>query len=114
MNYSDLLLSHFEFPQHTGLLDNPSHEAWIKFGESTFIRIQVKLERNIVLAMRYYVQAHPVTVASLSLLSDLIQGNTVTDVLNMNESLLIEQLQLDSSQFIYALNALESLKVVLS
>ena len=92
--YSDLLLDHFRHPRNYGSLEAPdvSHEAFNPLCGDR-IRIELKLDREIVREARFKGDGCAISIAAASLLTELVVGTKIGEVIS--EDQLISALQSD-------------------
>lgn len=89
--YSDLLLDHFRHPRNYGSLEAPdlSHEAFNPLCGDR-IRIELRIEDEIVTEARFKGDGCAISMAAASLLTELIIGKTM-----ISDDELISALQSD-------------------
>ena len=92
--YSDLLLDHFRHPRNYGSLETPdvSYEAFNPLCGDR-IRIEVKIDDEVVSEARFKGDGCAISMAAASLLTELIIGTTIRELISDDE--LISALQSD-------------------
>lgn len=92
--YSDLLLDHFRHPRNHGSLEAPdvSYEAFNPLCGDR-IRIEVKLEGEIISAARFKGDGCAISIAAASMLTELIINKTISELISDDQ--LISALQSD-------------------
>ncbi len=92
--YSDVLLEHFRHPRNYGGLDAPdvSNEAFNPLCGDR-IRIELKLDNEIVIEARFKGNGCAISMAAASLLTELVTGKNIREAISDDE--LISALQSD-------------------
>ena len=92
--YSDVLLDHFRHPRNYGSLESPdvSNEAFNPLCGDR-IRIELKLENEIVSEARFKGNGCAISMAAASLLTELVIGTEIGELIT--EDQLISALQSD-------------------
>jgi nitrogen fixation NifU-like protein len=92
--YSDLLLDHFRHPRNYGSLEAPdvSYEAFNPLCGDR-IRIEVRLDNEIVTEARFKGDGCAISMAAASLLTELVVGAKVNQLISDDE--LVSVLQSD-------------------
>jgi nitrogen fixation NifU-like protein len=92
--YSDLLLDHFRHPRNYGSLEAPdvSYEAFNPLCGDR-IRMELKLDNEIVTEVRFKGDGCAISIAAASLLTELVVGTKVTQLICDDE--LVSALQSD-------------------
>jgi nitrogen fixation protein NifU and related proteins len=92
--YSDLLLDHFRHPRNYGSLESPdvSYEAFNPLCGDR-IRIELRLENDIVSEARFKGDGCAISMAAASLLTELIRGTKIRNLISDDQ--LISALQSD-------------------
>jgi len=94
--YSDILLDHFRHPRNYGSLDAPdiSNEQFNPLCGDR-IRIELKLKQSVVNAARFKGDACAICTAAASLLTELVLGEEIERLANINDERLISTLESD-------------------
>jgi len=94
--YSDTLLDHFRHPRNYGSLSAPdiSNEQFNPLCGDR-IRIELKLRRSIVSEARFKGDGCAISTAAASLLTELVVGEDVEELLNLPDARLIAALESD-------------------
>ena len=94
--YSDTLLDHFRHPRNYGSLSAPdiSNEQFNPLCGDR-IRIQLKLRRSIVSEARFKGDGCAISTAAASLLTELVVGEDVEELVNLPDARLIAALESD-------------------
>ena len=92
--YSDVLLDHFRHPRNYGSLEAPdvSYEAFNPLCGDR-IRIELKLDEEIVTDARFKGDGCAISMAAASLLTGLVVGTKISDLISDEQ--LISALQSD-------------------
>lgn len=92
--YSDILLDHFRHPRNYGSLDAPdiSNEQFNPLCGDR-IRIELKLEHSIVNEARFKGDGCAISTAAASLLTEMVLGKDVEELINMSDARLISALE---------------------
>ena len=92
--YSDLLLDHFRHPRNYGSLEAPdvSYEAFNPLCGDR-IRIEVKIDNEVVSEARFKGDGCAISMAAASLLTELVINKAVSELISEEE--LIAALQSD-------------------
>lgn len=115
MLYNDIILKHFEQPLNTGVVYNATHIAMIgDMSSKSCIKLTAKVENNIIVDIKYKVYGGVALIACLSLLTQLLKGKTIQQALCLKSLDLSEMLHLNSSQYIYAIFAIDSVQNLFS
>lgn len=84
--YGRNIMEHFKHPRNRGMIDNPSahrHEANHSCGDS--VDVYLKLSNDSINAIAHEGRGCAISQAALSLVSEYVQGKSVSQVLAMNE-----------------------------
>jgi len=94
--YSDTLLDHFRHPRNYGSLSAPdiSNEQFNPLCGDR-IRIQLKFRRSIVSEARFKGDGCAISTAAASLLTELVVGEDVEELVNLPDARLIAALESD-------------------
>jgi nitrogen fixation NifU-like protein len=83
--YRTIVLEHFKHPRNRGLLDDASHSAE---GANPLcgdrIRIQLRIDGDVVVDARFVADACALCIASASLLTEHLRGLHVSDALSVD------------------------------
>src|SRR5262245_29128973 len=92
--YSDILLDHFRHPRNYGSLDAPdiSNEQLNPLCGDR-IRLELKLEQSIVNAARFKGDGCAISTAAASLLTEMVFGKNVEELINISDAQLISALE---------------------
>ncbi len=92
--YSDILLDHFRHPRNYGSLDAPdiSNEQFNPLCGDR-IRIELKLEHSIVNEARFKGDGCAISTAAASLLTEMVLGKDVEELINLSDARLISALE---------------------
>jgi nitrogen fixation NifU-like protein len=84
-SYSPMILEHYRRPHNQGAMDAPTlSEEGTNPLCGDRVRVQLKLEGEMVLDARFTANACAVCVASASILTDLVQGAPLDEVETLN------------------------------
>ena len=94
--YSDILLDHFRHPRNYGILSAPdvSNEQFNPLCGDR-IRIELKLDQSSVNDVRFKGDACAICTAAASLLTELVQGAPLAEVVRISDEQLLAALESD-------------------
>jgi nitrogen fixation protein NifU and related proteins len=85
--YRTIVLEHFKHPRNRGPLENASHSA---DGANPLcgdrIRIQLRMERDVVADARFVADACALCIASASLLTERLRGLSASDAMAIDST----------------------------
>ena len=98
MGYSDRVIDHFENPRNVGTLDKTS----INVGTGIVgapecgdvMRLQLKVEDSVITDAKFKTFGCGSAIASSSLATEWIKGRTITEVLKIKNTDIVEELSL--------------------
>ncbi|HPF17075.1 MAG TPA: iron-sulfur cluster assembly scaffold protein [Thermotogota bacterium] len=96
--YSQELMKHFTDPQNIGKIDNSTLAA-TGFNESDGdgVKFYLKIEGNILQDVKYTIKGCPRAIAASSLTSQLIKGKRISEIMELDEQRIFEELGIDQS-----------------
>ena len=96
-----IILENFQHPKNRGLVDDKSYDKIVTNSKSCIdqIDLQIKIENNIVVDVRFDGEACAICTSSTSILINLLIGKTLDDALNIinNFENMINEKEYDSS-----------------
>ena len=98
MAYSDKVLDHYENPRNVGTIDQ--HDPNVGTGMvgapacGDVMRLQIKVEDNMVTDAKFKTYGCGSAIASSSLLTEWVKGRTVEEVQAIKNTEIVEELQL--------------------
>jgi nitrogen fixation NifU-like protein len=98
MAYSDKVLDHYENPRNVGTMDQ--HDPNVGTGMvgapacGDVMRLQIKVEDNMVTDAKFKTYGCGSAIASSSLLTEWVKGRTVEEVQAIKNTEIVEELQL--------------------
>ena len=98
MAYSDKVLDHYENPRNVGTMDQHDHNVGTGMVGATacgdVMRLQIKVEDNMVTDAKFKTYGCGSAIASSSLLTEWVKGRTVEEVQAIKNTEIVEELQL--------------------
>lgn len=111
MFYSELVNNYFDNPANVGNADNATHTALIgNYQGGAVIKLTAKVKDNIIEDIKFKVYGGVALIASMSLMTDLVKNKTIDYALTVKSHDISEKLKLDSSKYVSAIMAVESLQ----
>lgn len=91
--FSETLMDHFTSPRNVGTLEAPDRVGLVGApGQGAFFLIHLKLDGERVAAVRFQTYGCGTTIASGSMLSELIEGRTIEECLALTADDLVSAL----------------------
>lgn len=90
--YQDVILDHYKHPHHRGLRDPfgaEVHHVNPTCGDEVTLRVQLSDDRETVLDVSYDGQGCSISQASTSVMSDLVIGRDIGDVMALHDEFLL-------------------------
>ncbi|MEK6914044.1 MAG: Fe-S cluster assembly sulfur transfer protein SufU [Nanoarchaeota archaeon] len=111
--YTEIILDLYKNPRNKGILENPTHENFKNnplCGDE--IKVQLKVENNIVNEVKFNGNGCAISQASASLLTDKIKNMNTEEIKNLNKDDILEILHIPISpgRLKCALLSLETIK----
>ena len=96
--YTEMILDLYKNPRNKGVIENPTHEN-IKNNPicGDEIKIQIKIEDNIISEVKFSGNGCAISQASASLLTDKIKNMNIQEVKNLNKDDILEMLHIPIS-----------------
>lgn len=114
MFYNNTVLSLFDKPSNTGIVDNATHAVLVGgLQGNAVIKLTAIVENNVIKQIKYKVHGGVSLIACMCLLTELVKNTTVEYALTVTSADLIDKLGLDSSQYVYGVLATDSLEKLL-
>ncbi|MCH9776820.1 MAG: iron-sulfur cluster assembly scaffold protein [Planctomycetes bacterium] len=86
-------MDHFQSPRNQGRMDDPDRVGLAGTpGQGPYLLIQVKIKNDQIIDVRFQSHGCGPTIASGSLLTELIQGKTLTECQVITDKILLEEL----------------------
>lgn len=115
MFYEDIVYRHFENPLNVGLIENPTHEVMLgNPNTGAVIKLTAKVEKNLIKEISFKAYGGGAMIACMSLLTEKIKHKTITQALEITVNDLSEELKLEPVKLIYAIMAVDSVKMLLT
>ena len=96
--YTEMILDLYKNPRNKGVIKNPTHENFKNnplCGDE--IKIQIKIENNIIDDIKFNGNGCAISQASASLLTDKIKKMNIQEVKNLNKEDILEMLHIPIS-----------------
>lgn len=80
LNYTDLVIEHFQNPRNVGTLEDPSGTGTV--GNSVcgdMMKFQIKVQDNRIAGVKYRTFGCGAAIASSSMTSEMVQGKTLEE-----------------------------------
>lgn len=92
-HYSDTVMDHFQSPRNQGKLDDPDFVGLAGSpGQGAYLLVHVKLDNDLISDARFQSRGCGPTIASGSLLTELVLGKTLTDCRKITKEYLLEKI----------------------
>ncbi len=91
--YADQILEHYRHPQNSGKIARPTASATLSntlCGDK--IEVTVKIEKGILKDFKFMSNGCAISIASASLLSQVIIGKKVHEIMKMNAAVILKLL----------------------
>jgi len=113
--YSDVLLDHFRHPRNYGSLEAPdvSNEAFNPLCGDR-IRIELRLDKGIVIEARFKGDGCAISMAAASLLTELLIGTEISDLISDDQLISALQSEIQPARIQCAVLPLTALREGLS
>ena len=94
--YKEEILEHYKYPHNHGRLENPN----ITFEDSNpvcgdVIRIDMKVDNNVVTEIRFDGKGCAISLASASMLTDMVEGKTLEEVKKISKDDILHALGIE-------------------
>ena len=101
--WSAEVLAHFDFPKNVGFFNNEAHVRKALIGSESmgeWLELQLKLDENCqsIVAARFRVIGGVALIASGSVVTQLLQGKSISDAKKIGYQDVVEALKLTSEQ----------------
>ncbi len=91
--YSDTLMEHFSSPRNAGHMDSPDLIGHVGMpGQGPFFLLYIKVQGHRIESAKFQTYGCGATIASGSVLTELIQGRSISECLNLTVDDVIEGL----------------------
>ncbi len=116
MQYSTQLLDHFHYPRNVGYIDNKGAQALVSSGNAgethsgDSVQLQLQVDAHgVIIDVKFKAYGCGPTIATMSLLTELISGKSVEQAQQIDSQQLIDGLQLPAVKYHCASLALQAL-----
>lgn len=115
MFYKDIVYKYFDNSCNVGTISNATHTSMIgNYQGGSVVKLTAIVKNNIIEEIKFKVYGGVALIACMSLLTDLIKKKSVEYAMSITSNQIIETLNLDSSKYVYAIMAIDSLKELIS
>lgn len=115
MLYENIVYRHFENPFNVGSIKNATHHAIMGSPhEGTVIKLTAKIVNNVIEDIAFKAYGGVAMIASMSLLTEKIKGQTIEQALKITSTDLSEELKLEPVKFVYSIMAIAILQKILN
>ena len=93
LNYTDLVIEHFQNPRNVGTLEDPSGTGTV--GNSVcgdMMKFQIKVQDNRIADVKYRTFGCGAAIASSSMTSEMVQGKTLEEAEQLTDEEVAEAL----------------------
>lgn len=115
MFYKDIVYKYFENSCNVGTISNATHTSMIgNYQGGSVVKLTAIVKNNIIEEIKFKVYGGVALIACMSLLTELVSNKSVDYALSVTSNHIIETLNLDSSKYVYAIMAIDSLQKLIS
>ncbi len=91
--YTEIVMDHFHNPRNVGIINN--HDGVGEVGDpgcGDFLRVYIKVEDNIIEAVRYQIRGCPASIACASVMTELTIGKDLDEAMMIDDMDIVKAL----------------------
>jgi len=91
--YTPTVMDHFNNPRNVGIINN--HDGVGDIGDpdcGDFLRVFIKVEDNIIIAVRYQIRGCPASIACASIMTELAIGKDLDEAMMIEDTDIVNAL----------------------
>jgi len=91
--YTPIVMDHFNNPRNVGIITNPAGVGEI--GDPNcgdFLRVCIKVEDNVIIAIRYQIRGCPASIACASVMTELAVGKDLDEAMMIDDMDIVKAL----------------------
>lgn len=92
-DYTDTVIEHFMSPRNAGIINDANGEGTAgDKGCGDYLKIYIKINNNLIENISFMVYGCPASIATSSILTEIVKGKSVEDALKVTEDDIVEAL----------------------